>query len=326
MNFFDTHYILIYLLSALLVFVFVPLNSKYMLSIRNIGKDMNKKDKPEVPEMGGNAVLLSCSISMLILYFVENPHTDVFFFILTFVLVGLVGIEDGIYNYRRRILGRQKVLHRQFLKTVLILMAATPLVYSRSGDSVINFYNTDIDFGVYYWFILVPIGISAASNCTNLLAGMNGLEIGLGVISYIFVSYKLYNIDSFLFPYSFIILLGLSSFLWFNKFPAEVFPGDVGTLIIGGGIAAISIIAGIQWFCVFILILPIMEFLIKPFVSFNAENFGVISEDGKLHPPSSIQSLTHVVLRYRPLSERNLVYVFYMLQSFVGFLAIFIFR
>ena len=47
----------------------------------------------------------------------------------------------------------------------------------------------------------------------------------------------------------------LIAFLYYNKYPAKVFPGDTGTLIIGATIAAIAFIGRVKLIA-FIVLLP----------------------------------------------------------------------
>ena len=44
-----------------------------------------------------------------------------------------------------------------------------------------------IDFGIIYTVILLPLGIAVASNLTNMLAGFNGNESGMGIIMFIVI-------------------------------------------------------------------------------------------------------------------------------------------
>ena len=114
-----------------------------------------------------------------------------------------------------------------------------------------------INFGVAYALIIVPLMMTFIIDATNMYAGMNGLEAGLASINAsALVVYIL------LMPYlkgtamsteqleGGIIagaLLGASlAFLIFNKYPAKVLMGDVGTLPIGATIAAALIVGNMD--------------------------------------------------------------------------------
>ena len=110
------------------------------------------------------------------------------------------------------------------------------------------------------WLIFIPIVIfiiTAVSNGANLTDGIDGLAAGTSAISvlalgiFTFVSGNIIFSDYLNIMYipnsgemtvyiaSFIG--GLIGFLWYNSYPASVFMGDTGSLIIGGIIAVIAI-------------------------------------------------------------------------------------
>ena len=111
----------------------------------------------------------------------------------------------------------------------------------------------------WIFFVLVVIFIvTAVSNGANLTDGLDGLSTGvsaivgsaLGILAYLschaeFASY----LNIMYIPYSeeLVIFLcafvgALIGFLWYNAYPAQVFMGDTGSLMIGGVIAVSSII------------------------------------------------------------------------------------
>ena len=136
------------------------------------------------------------------------------------------------------------------------------LLYSAKGIS----FNTSVympflknvvfNLGIYYIIFAVLI-IVATSNAVNLTDGMDGLAIGsvlivalaYGIISYIagnvnFAEYL--NIPYIKGAEEVTVftgaLIGASlGFLWFNSYPAEIFMGDTGALMLGGIIGMLAI-------------------------------------------------------------------------------------
>ena len=111
----------------------------------------------------------------------------------------------------------------------------------------------------WIFFVLVVIFIvTAVSNGANLTDGLDGLSTGvsaivgsvLGILAYLsshaeFASY----LNIMYIPYSEELVIficafvgALMGFLWYNAYPAQVFMGDTGSLMIGGVIAVSSII------------------------------------------------------------------------------------
>jgi phospho-N-acetylmuramoyl-pentapeptide-transferase len=111
------------------------------------------------------------------------------------------------------------------------------------------------------WLIFIPIVIfiiTAVSNAANLTDGIDGLAAGVSVIvlitlaifAYVSGNVKiadylnvLYIPDSSEVVIVCAALIGATiGFLWYNSFPATVFMGDTGSLMLGGVIATVSLI------------------------------------------------------------------------------------
>ena len=111
---------------------------------------------------------------------------------------------------------------------------------------------------ILYVLVIIFI-ITACSNGSNLTDGMDGLAAGvtaivgvtLGVLAYLsgHVGYASYlNImyipaSGEIAVYMSALVGALLGFLWYNSFPAQVFMGDTGSLMLGGvvGVAAVLI-------------------------------------------------------------------------------------
>lgn len=106
---------------------------------------------------------------------------------------------------------------------------------------------------VFCLFVLV-----GASNAVNLTDGLDGLAIGsvitsagtFAVLAYLaghveFASYlNIPHVDGAgeLSVYALAIIGAGLAFLWFNCYPAQIFMGDVGSLGLGGSLAAMAVI------------------------------------------------------------------------------------
>jgi len=98
------------------------------------------------------------------------------------------------------------------------------------------------------------------SNATNLTDGIDGLLATTG-----FVAYAAYTViavwqnqyEVALFTSS--IMGALLGFFIFNKKPAKIFMGDVGSLTLGAGLAGVSIILNQEWTLLLIGIIFVFE-------------------------------------------------------------------
>jgi phospho-N-acetylmuramoyl-pentapeptide-transferase len=132
--------------------------------------------------------------------------------------------------------------------------------------------NNELDYSNFLWFLgesaskyvgflfipLIIFIITAVSNGANLTDGLDGLATGvsaiiggtLGVLAYVsshttFAGYL--NILYIPFSQELVIfcacfLGGCIGFLWHNAYPASVFMGDTGSLMLGGVIATLAVL------------------------------------------------------------------------------------
>ena len=148
-------------------------------------------------------------------------------------------------------------------KAFVIGFASLPLVFLRPAASKIDFITTNLDFThssifganilfILFWLVIVPLGILCAANAFNMAAGYNGLESGIPIITSSFMVLILFikGRDTGA-AVIFLGLIGASLAMYlFNKYPAKVFVGDVGTLGIGATYATAAIIGNIAIFAV----------------------------------------------------------------------------
>ena len=112
--------------------------------------------------------------------------------------------------------------------------------------------------GWIFFVLVVVFVLTAVSNGANLTDGLDGLATGvsaiigitLGILTYLSGHAEFANYLNIMYiPNSEELVIficafvgALIGFLWYNAYPAQVFMGDTGSLMIGGVIAVISII------------------------------------------------------------------------------------
>src|SRR5690606_4811655 len=101
-------------------------------------------------------------------------------------------------------------------------------------------YMIELNWLYFPFLIFLLIGFS---NATNLTDGLDGLLGGTAAIAYgayaiIGMVQNNYTVAIF----SIAVVGALLGFLVFNAHPAKVFMGDTGSLALGGGLAALSVI------------------------------------------------------------------------------------
>lgn len=263
------------------------------------GKDMNKYNKPFVPEAGGVAVIATVVIALLLYMFFKTfilssqaNLLEISTLIITLLLACFIGFIDDILGWKKGL--------KQWQKFVMTLPIAIPLAVINAGNSLIDIPILGmVDLGVFFPLILVPIGVWGATNGYNILAGYNGLEAGLGAIIIGTLSaIALITGKLWLALIGGIVVVSLISFYLFNKYPSRVFPGDSLTYSLGALIASFAILGDMEKIALFLFIPFIIEGLLKLRSRLKAENFGIPNKDGSLEPPyDKNYSLTHVSLR-----------------------------
>ena len=269
---------------------------------------------PVAPRSGGIAMIFGFTTGMLVSLIVY-PYPDIVSILaalLTATLISTIGIVEDFMPIR------------QVYRTLLPAVAALPLMVATAGQTemTLPFLGT-VEFGIIYTLVLIPIGVMAASNLVNLLAGFNGLEAGVGAIVGAVLFVVAYSTGS---SEAAFIAMALAAaciaFLVFNFYPAKIFPGNAATYMIGAVIAAIAIIGNMERVAVIALGPQIVEFFLKATGKFRAENFGRLGKDNRLSYDGPTQSLTHFLMKaFRP-TEKQLVVMLLIVQAAFGAIAI----
>lgn len=230
---------------------------KYGQSIREEGPEAHYSKKG-TPTMGGFIFLGSL---LLVLIINMNFSFKFLLIIISTYGLGIVGFLDDyrIIKYKTNdgLSPKQKIIG-QFL----VSLAVTLLAYNIIGSEIlIPVWNKTLDLG-YFYILFNVFFILAVTNSVNLTDGLDGLSTTVTIIVLAFF------IIPGLFLKDQLVLIAISGmigsllgFLFYNWNPAKVFMGDVGSLALGGFVAAISIIFKMQLFIPIIGFVYFMETL-----------------------------------------------------------------
>lgn len=196
--------------------------------------------KTGTPIMGGFIFLIPGFLVAFISAFISG-NLDVSFFMILVTTIGfaLVGYID---DYKKAIKKHNDGLSAK-LKIVGQTLMALPLtlfIVSNSTEVWIPFSNMYWDMGLFK-YVFVYIAIIATSNAVNLTDGVDGLATSVTVLVLSFYVYVAYS-----FGYDGVGIISISmigallGFLMFNKYPAKIFMGDIGSLALGGLVVGIA--------------------------------------------------------------------------------------
>ncbi len=258
--------------------------------------------KAGTPTMGGVLIILCIVVPTLLWSDLSNGF--VWLVLAVTLAFSGIGFWDDYQKLRRRqnlgLTARTKfflqILVSVLFGVVLVLLVVRG-IYSTSltfpffkrlhPDLIIStFLDSPWAYPLAYlpFLVFVVLVLVGSSNAVNLTDGLDGLAIGCVVITASALTVLTYvaghavlagYLDVEHLPRSaeLTIFCGATvgsslGFLWYNAYPAEVFMGDVGSLALGGAIAAVAVV--------------IRQALLLPFIGgiFVAEALSVILQVG----------------------------------------------
>lgn len=218
------------------------------------------QEKSGTPTMGGIAFILSAILTIvLVAVFDLNRSADMWLLIGVLVLYGLIGfVDDFVKLFMNRNLGLTS--KQKFLSQVVIGILFYIVIALNGFDNQLNLpFIGNVSLG-YFYGIFAVFWLVGFSNATNLTDGIDGLMATTGTIAYVAYAYIAYTQEAWgVLTFAISVIGGLIAFFLFNKKPARIFMGDVGSLALGAGLAAMSILLNVEWTLLLIGIVFVIE-------------------------------------------------------------------
>jgi UDP-N-acetylglucosamine--dolichyl-phosphate N-acetylglucosaminephosphotransferase len=264
--------------------------------------DQHKPGKPLVPWALGVTYVLFATVYLFLMYFlkVDSSANGVSASLTLAVCVlfgGFMGLLDDWIDLRWR------------YKAFMPLIAALPLMYYAlvNSDTVRTSLSLPligmVDFGAFYYFLIIPIIVMVVTNVINMLGGLNGLETVCPAIVLVGLLA--------LAPQPAQILLAGPLIFWlilaYFNFRGKLFVGNTGSFAIGLTVVAFALVTDLKSSMV-ISILPYIfnSVFILLSVFFVRKKANVIF-DGKRLVSEHKRSLVTLLTYKRPLTERQVV-------------------
>jgi phospho-N-acetylmuramoyl-pentapeptide-transferase len=228
-------------------------------TIRDVGPKTHLTKKG-TPSMGGILIIGATAVSTLLWGDLSNLY--LWLAMATMVLFGALGLLDDYLQIRKKkskgLIARYKIIFQTlFAAGIALVLFYMGLQGDFNLQLTMPFFKKWTPYlGLLYipWIMFIMV---SSSNAVNLADGLDGLAIGLTLISassFTALSYiaghalwsQYLNILPVTPASELTILLGSLSgaclgFLWYNCHPAEIFMGDVGSLSLGATIAVVAI-------------------------------------------------------------------------------------
>lgn len=309
------------MLNFAIVFVGMPRLIAKLKATGTVTIDRYKRDLREIPTRGGIAIIavvfLLFGLTALFEHLpspfslsVRIPDVD-WAILIVAGLFAAFGLVDDLVDVGRK------------AKLVLLFFFSYRLIFDISSTVVTIPFVGSFDLGMYYLILIVPLYVMVVANLVNMHSGFNGLGAGLSAILLFFLLIKLVlaGSDGVLVLSS---LLGATlGFLWYNRYPARVLEGNVGSLALGAAIGAAIVVSG---FLVagFVMLIPhtvnfllyvywrLMHRLYPEDDRWRIVKFGRVREDGTLEVPNRL-TLKWVLPSSVKMTERQAVLAMYAL-------------
>lgn len=297
-----------FLLAFVVCFLLLPSYIKKAKETDITGLDIHKPASPAIAECGGVILILAYLMGLFafIPFVNEALGVEIIGAAAAVLFASFIGFIDDIYETRWRI------------KVLTPLLGSVPLIVLSLGRTTMWTPIGFVDFGILFYFLILPFIVTASANAVNMFAGLNGQEAGSSTImavALLFLSVRMMK------PLGSMILLpflgALIAFLFYNSYPSSVFPGDIGTFGMGTVIACVAVLADLER-AVFIMFIPhtinAILFFIGKLKGEPPPREASMNPDGTL-PAPTVWSLRSLILRIHPMNEKTAVVVMLLIVA-----------
>jgi len=183
--------------------------------------------KGSTPIFGGIAIFSGIIFSLLFWAEIENIQ----YLLVSILIVFFVGIIDDLL-----VISPLKKIVGQVIAVSIIIFLGDLQIDNMHG--VLGIYDLPVWVGTLFTVFVVIV----ITNGFNLIDGVDGLAGGIGVISsFSFGVIALLMDQSDMAIIAFTLMGALLGFLKYNFFPAKIFMGDTGSLLVGMILSILSI-------------------------------------------------------------------------------------
>lgn len=261
--------------------------------------DQHKPNRPLVPNGLGVIYVLVSVVYLFLMYFfdiikVSNGVSPPLTLAVCILFGGFMGLLDDWMDLRWR------------YKAFFPLVAAIPLISLATRlelrTTVTTFLFGTIDFGVYYYFIVLPLLVTIITNTVNQLGGLNGLETVCPAI--VMIGLMVIARPNAVLLYGPLIVWLLLALL---NFRGRVFVGNTGSFAIGMTLASFAVISDLKTDLIVSVIPYIFNSSLILLTYFFSRAKAKVSFDGEKLSSDHRRSLITVITYRRRLTERQVV-------------------
>jgi len=218
------------LLSVFITIALIPLCSRVAVRVNALDMPDGRKVHPApVPRCGGVAMALG-AIVPIVFWTQMSPQ------LAAYLAGGAILFATGMYDDFKGLGYQAKFMAQVAAAMVLVLYGG---VVIRDLGSLLP---GEMLLPGWLATIVTVFAIVGVTNAINLADGLDGLAGGISLLIFLFISYLAYQVGNMAVTVIALSLAGtLFGFLRFNTFPASLFMGDTGSMLLGFSAAALSI-------------------------------------------------------------------------------------
>lgn len=320
--------IITFVVGFLSTYLIIPHIIKLMRKKGFTGIDIHKNQKPEIPESGGLSILFGLVLTTIVsIIFFPTLFNELIVFLLTIIVSGAIGYIDD----RKKLRSRYKIILTIF--TGVIIFIANFFGYINIQSPIIPILGETRLTRIYP--LVVPLIVAILTNTSNMLEGYNGEGSGTSLIAlgFLLICALLWNsAEALVF-----IIAGISvliPFFLYNKYPAKIFPGDVGTLTMGALFACIALLGSLEvavfsallihFFNSFFVVSSVKGFLESSEIQGQKSDIILLRDDLIIasEEKSAALTLPRLILAKGPLTEPQLIKNFFLISIICGLFSI----
>jgi UDP-GlcNAc:undecaprenyl-phosphate GlcNAc-1-phosphate transferase len=202
----------------------------YIKKLFDVPGDERKLHKNIIPSMGG-IMIFAATIFTFTLFFPEDQVHDFKYLIPCTIVLFFVGVKDDIIGTAPV----KKLIAHLIVAFIMVLMADIRLTSLHGLFGVREIpLEASVFLSVFTYIVIV--------NAFNLIDGVDGLAGGVGFFASIFFGIWFYLVGDIVYGVLAFSLAGaILGLLRYNFYPAKIFMGDSGSLMIGFLIAVMAI-------------------------------------------------------------------------------------
>lgn len=252
--------IVTFILTLVGIPAFIRFYHKAHISGQQMHEDVKQHQaKAGTPTMGGTVFLLASVLSSFVIALISRELSSAALMILfILVLYGIVGFLDDFLKIFRKInegLNPKQKLALQIIGGIVFYF----FFDTHGGGDLLNVFGFPLHLGYLYiaFALFWLVGFSNAVNLTDGIDGLASISVTISLVAYAVIATVQHRLDILIVILS--MIGGLLAFFIFNHKPAKIFMGDVGSLALGGMLAAISIALHQEWTLLIIGIVYVFE-------------------------------------------------------------------